>query len=289
MNRNFVLCTDTIIDTSEEFFTNNNIKPIEHGIVIDGKEIFDGFCKVITEHDIYKMLRDGKEISTVQGNIEQMYLNFEDAAKNGLDLLYICFSSALSGTFNTANMVARDTMEKYPECTIVVVDSKCAAAGQGLLVRDAINKKIAGASMQEIADMVEENRNKIHHVGFIDSLEHLKRGGRISKTSALVGGIVGIKPIVGVTADGSLENMAKARGITKAYQVLATHVQANLDEGEDVYISHCDNIEYAEHLKSLILEQTSAKNVYIYYLGNTIGCHVGPDSVFVFFKGKPRS
>lgn len=289
MNREFIICTDSIIDTSEEFFVNNNIKPIEHGIVIDGKEVFDGFCKVVTEHDIYKMLRDGKEISTVQGNIEQMYQIFNQAGENGTDVLYICFSSTLSGTFNTANMVAKDVMEKYPDCTIKVVDTKCAAAGQGILVRRSIDKKNQGATIDDIIGYIEEECEYINHIGFIDSLDHLKRGGRISKTTALIGGIVGIKPIISVTSGGVLEQVAKARGIAKAYQYIIDKMKENLIEGEDVYISHCDNLENAEQLKALILENTIAKNVHIYYLGNTIGCHLGPDSVIAFFKGKKRS
>lgn len=288
MNRDFVICTDAIIDTSEEFFINNNIKPIEHGIVIDEKEIFDGFCKSLTEHDIYKMLREGKQISTVQGNIEQMYKHCEDAAKDNLDLLYICFSSALSGTYNTACMVANDTMEKYPDCKITVVDTKCAAAGQGILVRDAVEMKKAGKSVEEIAKYIEDTRLKIHTFGFIDSLEHLKRGGRVSKTTALVGGIVGIKPIIGVNIDGAIDNISKARGLSKAFQFIIDRLNDNYVEGEDVYISHCDNLESAENLKAQILEKTKATNVHIYYLGNTIGCHVGPDSAIIFFKGKTR-
>lgn len=289
MNKDFIICCDTIIDTTEEFFIENNIKPIEHGIVIDGEEIFDGFCKTVTEKDIYKMLREGKEISTVQGNIAQMYKQFEESAEKGLDVLYICFSSALSGTYNTACMVARDVMEKYPDCNIIVVDTKCAAAGQGILVRKALDKKKSGMSMVDVAKFVELEREYIHHFGFIDSLEHLKRGGRVSKTTAFVGGIVGIKPIINVNKDGGIDNESKARGVSKAFQYIIDKLDANIIEDEDVYISHCDNIEYAEQLKTLILEKTIVKNVHIYYLGNTIGCHVGPDSVIIFFKGKTRT
>lgn len=288
MSKEFIICCDTIIDTNEAFFIENDIKPIEHGLVIDGKENFDGFCKNLTERQIYDMLRSGKEISTVQGNIEQMYNHFETAAESGKDALYICFSSALSGTYNTACMVANDVMEKFPERKILVVDTKSAAAGQGILVRKSLEMKQNGSSMEEIVTFVTKERDNIHHFGFIDNLEHLKRGGRISKTTAFVGGIVGIKPILKVTEDGYLVPFTKARGLNNAFKIVVDKINETYVDGETVYISHCDNLENAEQLRDIIIEKTKVSKIEIYYLGNTIGCHLGPDSVAVFYKGTKR-
>ena len=284
----YILCTDTIIDTNEEFFIKNNIKPIEHGLVVDGAEIFDGFCKTLTEDQIYKMLREEKVISTVQGNINQMYEHFRAALSNGKDLLYICFSSALSGTYNTALMVARDVMSEY-DGKIYVVDSKCAAAGQGILVRKAIEKMQNNVSIEDLVTFIELEREHIHHYAIIENLDHLKRGGRISKTSAFVGSLVGIKPLLHVTEEGSLIPFTKARGMNNAVKILITKINENIIDGEEIYISHCDNISLAEEMQKLILEQTNVKAVHINYLGNTIGCHLGPDALAVFFKGTKRA
>lgn len=284
-----LLLTDAIIDTNEEFFLENNIIPIEHGIIVDGEEIFDGFGKVLPPEKIYKMLKAGTMLSTVQGNINQMYAGFRKGAKDGQDMLYICFSSGLSGTYNTACMAAKDVLEECQNIKITVIDSKCAAAGQGILVRKALEKINAGASYEDVISFVEDEKNHIHHYCIIDNLEHLKRGGRVSATSAFVGGLVGIKPMLYVTRDGALVPYSKARGMHNAIKDVITKINDNIVEGEDVYVSHCDNLALAEDVKKAILEQTNVKNVHIAFLGNTIGCHTGPGSFVVFFKGNKRA
>lgn len=283
MNTNFIICSDSAIDCSEEFFVNNNIKAVEHGIVIDEQKIFDGFCKKITEHDIFKMLREGKNIYTLHGNEEQMYKYFEQAVSEKIDVLYICFASALSDTYEKAYSIAKEVMDKYPNSKITVVDSKCVGAGQGILLRKCLEKKAQGISYYEMVQYVMTEREYIHHYGVIDNLEFLKKDDKISKTTVFMGSIVGAKPIIHLAPSGKIEIVSKLRGVAKVNQFIIEQILEKCTD--EVYISHCDNLEYAENLKKLILEKTEIKNVNIYYLSNTISCHVGINAIAVYFKG----
>lgn len=284
----YIICTDSIIDAPESFFTENNIKIIEHGMVIDNKEIYDGFGKIVPFPDIYKKLRNGEKISTILGNVDQMHEHFSDALANNQDILYISFPSALSGTFDTANIIADDVRAIMPESTgrIFVIDGKCVGAGQGILIRNILEKKNLGISIENLIELIKEERNYIHHYAVIDNLDHLKRGGRISKASAFVGTLIGVKPILYVTSNGELVPFSKARGMTASFKVFIDKINENYINGGEIFVSHADNLKSALELKEMILKETQAKIVNIAYIGNTIGCHVGPGAVGVFFKGK---
>lgn len=285
--KDILLISDAIIDSNESFFKENDIVPIHHGVVVDDKELFDSFGEVLKPSEIYEKLRQGEMLSTVQGNIEQIYAAFNQAVTQGKDAIYIAFSSGLSGTYNTACMVAKDVMAENPGFNFKVVDTLSAGAGQGILVREALSLIKQGKDVFEIETQIIESRDYIHHFGVIDNLEHLKRGGRISKTAAMVGGLVGIKPMIAVTEKGTLEPYTKVRSKGKALAEFVSRVNENLTT-DTIYISHCDCEDFACEIKNTLLENTSVKNVHIEFLGNTIGCHVGPGAVAIFFKGKLR-
>jgi DegV family protein with EDD domain len=205
-------------------------------------------------------------------------------------VIYIGFSSALSETFNGSVLARNEIMEAEPEADITVIDSKSATAGQGLLVYYACEMLKQGKSKQEIVDWIEANKLKVNHWFTTDSLEHLKRGGRISATSAAIGGLLEVKPVLHVSSDGSLNVVKKVRGRKKSIRTLFEEYKTRAIKPEEqmIYIVHGDCIEDAEYLKSLILSETTHKDIVINSLGPVIGTHTGPDMVGVFFLGKER-
>ena len=208
----------------------------------------------------------------------------------GEDVLAIAFTSGLSTTYQSAVIAAEDMREKYPERKINVVDSLCAALGQGLLIWYACNKRDEGMSLDELTAWVEENKLHICHWVTVDDLSHLKRGGRISATTALVGTMLNIKPIIHVNDEGKLISVGKIRGRKAAIEHIASKV-GELGEGYDnetCFVVHGDCEDDANVLAEIIKEKYGVKNVHIGYLGPVIGAHTGPGVLAVFFMGRHR-
>ncbi|MBQ7231558.1 MAG: DegV family protein, partial [Oscillospiraceae bacterium] len=199
----------------------------------------------------------------------------------------ICFSSGLSTTYQSAVIAADELREAYPDRKINVVDSLCAALGQGLLVWHACRKRDAGESLEDVAAWVEANKLNVCHWVTVDDLFHLKRGGRVSATTALVGSMLNIKPIIKVDDNGKLLNVAKARGRKAAMDTLAKKVGEASDK-DTVFIAHGDCLADAEALAETIKAKHGVKNVHIGYVGAVIGAHTGPGVLVVFFMGQKR-
>ncbi len=281
------IVADATCDLGEKYFLDNGVKPILHGISYGDKEIFDTFGKSLSTKEIYYMLRNGTMFSTLQGRMDEMYSVFEEAVSNGYDVLYVCFTSGLSGTYNTACMVARDVMNKLGG-KIEIFDTKCAALGHGILVKRAYELSQTMDDISEIAKILDEEKDYIHHYAIIDNLDHLRRGGRISSTSALVGTVVGIKPIVAVTSEGKLEPFTKVRGMNNGVKFFIEKINEHADETSEIYISHADNEALSEKIEASIKENTKVTKVYSEYLGSIIGSHVGPGAIVVCFKAKNK-
>ena len=215
---------------------------------------------------------------------------FRSFVSKGDSVIYIGFSSALSETFNGSVLARNEIIEANPQADITVIDSKSASVGQGLLVYYACEMLKQGKSKQEIVDWIESNKLKVNHWFTIDNLEHLKRGGRISATSAAIGGLLEVKPVLNVSNDGSLNVVKKIRGRKKSIKTLFEEYKTRAIKPEEqrIYITHGDCIEDAEYLKSLILSETTPKDIVINSLGPIIGTHTGPGMVGVFFLGKER-
>ena len=240
--------------------------------------------------DLYAGLRAGEVSTTAAVNPEQWTEAMEPVLKADEDVLVLAFSSGLSTSYQSAEIAAGDLREQYPDRTILVVDSLCASLGQGLLAYYACKKRDEGLGLQELYQWLLNNRLHLCHWFTVDDLMYLKRGGRISAATAIMGTMLSIKPVLHVDDEGHLVNVGKARGRRASIQAMAKKV-GELAEGYDnsvMFISHGDCLEDAEYLRSLLESQYGVKEVYINYVGAVIGSHSGPGTLALFFMGQHR-
>ena len=240
--------------------------------------------------DMYAGLRAGEAASTAAVNPQQWEEALEPLLAAGEDVLILAFSSGLSTTYQSACIAAKEMRERFPERTILVVDSLCASLGQGLLAYYAAKKRDEGLTLEELKTWLESNRLHLCHWFTVDDLMYLKRGGRISATTAILGTMLSIKPILHVDDEGHLVSVGKARGRKASIAALADKA-AELGKNYDnpvMFISHGDCREDAEALAKLLKERCGVKEVYINYVGAVIGSHSGPGTLALFFLGEHR-
>lgn len=210
------------------------------------------------------------------------------------EILYLAFSSGLSGTCGNIGMAARELMEEHPRVKIRVVDSLSASMGEGLFVHKAVRMRDAGKSMEETARWLEEHVLNFTHVFTVDDLYHLYRGGRVSRTAAVLGSMISIKPKLHVDDEGHLILIGKVRGRKKSLSALVDYMEEKMgswaeENREDcVFISHGDALEDAEYVRDLIKERFGFRNFLISHIGPTIGAHSGPGTIALFFMGESR-
>ncbi|MBO5106564.1 MAG: DegV family protein [Clostridia bacterium] len=238
----------------------------------------------------YDMARKKEPLSTTLASPELCEQVFERVLSSGSDLIYIGFSSGLSGTYQVAHTMLEDLKEKYPERKIYDVDSLAASLGQGLLVHYAVNKKNEGATIEELYDWLMENRLKLCHWFTVDDLFYLKRGGRVSGTAAVMGTVLSIKPVMHVDDNGKLIPKAKVIGRKRAIEAMVEKMKETaINPAEQtVFISHGDCVEDAELLADLVKKELNVKEVFIHYIEPVIGCHSGPGTLALFFMGTRR-
>ena len=285
----YQIITDSCCDLTQQMLTELNVLCVPLTVIYNG-ENHDNFSDEAQVKIFYDQLRQGVTATTAAANPEGWARVMEPVLKQGKDILILTFSSGLSTTCQSAMIAAKELREAYPERSIQVVDTLAAALGQGLLVWYACKKRDEGLSLEELTAWVEENKLHLAHWVTVDDLAHLKRGGRISATTALVGTMLNIKPIIHVDNDGHLINTAKARGRKAATEYIAAKL-GELGEGYDnetVFIAHGDCPEDAANLESLVKEKYGVKHVYTGYVGPVIGAHTGPGVLVVFFMGKHR-
>lgn len=283
--REFVISADSTVDLPKQFLEEKQVPVVSLSYIIDGATYKDG--EGLTSKEFYDKIREGAMPTTSQVNPEQARDLFEPILKEGKDILHIAFTSGLSGTYNSCRIAAEELSEEYPDRNIVVIDSLCAASGGGLLLYKALELKEQGKSFDEIATWVEENKLHVCHDVTVDDLFHLHRGGRVSKTSAVLGTIIKIKPIIHVNDEGKLIVIGKERGRKKALQTLVERM-AEKSRGFDndiVMITHGDALEDAEYVKGLIQERFGITNIMINPLGTVIGSHTGPGVISIFYMG----
>lgn len=240
--------------------------------------------------DFYQRMRKGGVSKTSAINVDAFKERFALYLQKGLDILYIGFSSGLSTTVNSARIAADELKESYPDRKIIIVDSLCASAGEGLLVYLTVKKKLDGAAIEEAAKFAEDTKLHICHWFTVDDLVYLKRGGRISPTVAFVGGLLGVKPVLHVDNDGHLVNVTKTRGRLNSINALADkYDELCLDkENGTVFISHGDCIEDAERLAGILKKRHGVRVDITTYVGPVIGAHSGPGTLALFFVGRER-
>lgn len=284
------IITDSACDLSREYIDNNNIGLLSLVLNLNEEVIKDDLGKTLSYKDFYGQMREGATPTTSQVNAHEFEEEFIKHVKNGDSIICITISSALSGTFNSANIARNNILEEYPDANILLVDSLSVTSGQGLLVMKACEMRARGLSAEEIVTWLEENKTKVIHSFVVDSLNHLKRGGRISATTAAIGGLLNIKPSLYIDDDGKVMQGEKIKGKKKVLRFLANEVKEKAINSEDetLYICHGDCLEDAETLKNMILEEIKFKNIVINYVGNVIGAHAGPGVLAVLFLGKNR-
>lgn len=282
------IVTDTCCDFPQNMYDELKLSVIPLSVNYQGKEhssYTDAWLK-----ELYAGLRTGESATTSAANPEGWANVMEPILAAGEDVLTLAFSSGLSTTYQSAVIAATELQEKYPDRNIRVVDTLCASMGQGLLVWYACKKRDAGMELDALADWCEKNKMNLCHWFTVDDLMYLKRGGRVSAATALVGTMLQIKPVLHVDDAGKLISVSKVRGRKASIEALAKKV-AELGlpgENDTAFISHGDCLEDAQYLASILKEKYGVKEVIISYVGAVIGSHAGPGTVALFFLGEHR-
>lgn len=287
----YVITCSSTADLPTEFAKEHNITVLPYQFFMDGKEYYDDQGVSISTHDFYEKVRAGSMPTTSMVNAERYVAFFTPFLEAGQDVLHLEFSSGLSGSFDNAVMVAEQLMQKYPERTVKVVDSLSASRGYGLFVHLVTLKKEEGATLEEAYTYAEELKWKITHWFAVESLEHLRRGGRVSRASAFLGTMLNIKPVLAFNNEGKIIPVEKIRGRKKSLIEMVNKMEEDIDnpDGQIVYIGHGDAPEEAEYVAGLIRERfPTIKETLINYTGPVIGTHSGPGTVNIHYVGKQR-
>ena len=282
----YQIITDSCCDFTEAQYKEYDVVSVPLTVTYNG-ENHENFSRPEDVKAFYDQLRTGVMATTAAVNPDGWANAMEPALKAGKDVLVLAFSSGLSTTYQSAVIAAKELQEVYPHRTIRVVDTLCAALGQGLLVWYAAQKRDEGMTIDELTAWVEANKLNICHWVTVDDLSHLKRGGRISATTAIVGTMLNIKPIIFVDNDGHLINSAKVRGRKAALEYLVKKQQETGTEQDTVFIAHGDCPEEAAALEAQ-LRQRGVQDILTGYVGPVIGAHTGPGVLVLFFLGTHR-
>lgn len=289
--KDYVIITDSCCDLTAALADSAELTVIPLLLTLEGKEyhnFLDG--REIDNKAFYDKLRAGSTATTAAINPDVFTTVFEETLKAGKDILYLGFSSGLSSTYHASTLAAEELAAQYPDSKIYCVDTLAASMGQGLLVYLAAQKKKEGATIEEVRDYIEQNKLHLCHWFTVDDLNHLKRGGRVSATTALVGTMLNIKPILHVDDEGHLINVGKVRGRKASIESMLTHMKESAinPSEQTVFISHGDCEEDALTLKKMVEKEFSPKQIEINTIGPVIGAHSGPGTLALFFLGDKR-
>lgn len=282
---NVTILTDSACDLTETYYKAYNIKMIPLTVHLHEKDFQDGID--ISPKTVYDAMREGNHTKTSQVSMEAFRTIFASYAEANKPLVYLAFSSELSGTYQTAKMIEQEIKETYPHAPLHIIDTKCASIGFGLVVLRAAKLAQAGATVQEILDMATYHAEHMEHIFTVDDLEYLYRGGRVSKTAAFVGTLLKIKPLLHVD-DGKLIPIEKIRGSKKVLNRMLEVMEARgVDfKNQVIGISHGDDMHKAEQLARMIQERFGPKEIIIEMVGSVIGAHAGPGTLALFFLNK---
>lgn len=287
----YIILTDSSVDYTPELAEELDVHILPLAYLMDGKTYLNHpDHRDMPIEELYARLRAGTVVTTNAVNLSQFVEAAEPFLKAGTDVLIISFSSGLSSTYASAKMAAEELSEAYPQRKICAVDTLAASLGQGLLVWYAAKKRLAGASFEEVRDWVEENKLHMCHWFTVDDLHFLKRGGRISAATAVVGSLLSIKPVLHMDDEGHLVSVSKARGRKASLVAMADKVGelAIEPEKQTMFISHGDCLEEARFLADLVKERYGVKEIFINFVGPVIGAHSGPGTIALFFLGVHR-
>lgn len=276
---------DSACDLPKSYYEKNPVTLIPLRVHIDETAYLD--MMTIDSTQVYSEIRQGKQPKTSQASPEQFLTLFEELAHSGEEGLYIAFSSELSGTHNTAVMIRDQVKEEHPNFKLTIIDSKCASLGYGLLIKEAVRLQKLGEPVERIAEIVSFKAAHMEHLFTVEDLDYMARGGRVSKTSAIIGGLLNIKPLLHVE-NGKLVPIEKLRGRKK---VLKRILEIMEERGERLHeqtiaISHGDDEAFALEMKAMIEDTFHPKQIEIHLIGSVIGAHVGPGTLGVYFSNQ---
>lgn len=286
----FVIITENTCDLPQQYFKEHNIVNLPLTFTLDGVEYDGSFENSPTAKEFYNKLRDGKSSKTAQSTPERALACYKRIIKENPSFLHISFSSGLSGSYQSATIALAELKEENAEVDGYLVDSLCASLGQGLLVDFAVKKRAEGFSAKEVRDELEKIKLKLCHYFTVDDLNHLYRGGRVSKTAAVFGTMLGIKPVMHVDNEGHLIPIGKVRGRKNSLDELVKKMGTKLSTYENpyVFISHGDCLADAKYVSDEVEKAFGIKAHIINDVGAVIGSHSGPGTVALFFFGKDR-
>lgn len=293
MSEYIISCCSTA-DLTVEHFNERNIRYLCFHYELDGKPYLDDLGQSMSMEDFYQAMVDGADTKTSQINAEEYEAHFRKYLEAGKDVIHLTLSSGISGSINSALVAKANLEEEYPDRKLYVVDSLAASSGFGLLVDKLADLRDEGMGIDELYDWVESNKRRLNHWFFSTDLTFYIKGGRVSKTAGIVGGILGICPLLNVDKEGRLIPRMKIKGKKKVYKAIVSKMEELADNGYDyadkVYLCHSNCIEDAKQVASLVEEKFSniKGRIEINNIGTTIGSHTGPGTVALFFWGQER-
>lgn len=287
----FVILTDSATDFSAKMVRESGVSVIPLSVTVQGRTYLDD--PIHRELDpvlFYDMLRAGELATTASLNVASYTDAAEPILQQGRDILILAFSSGLSATYNSSVIAVEELREQYPDRSIYTVDTLCASLGQGLLVWLAAQEQKKGRSIEEVRDWVEEHKLHLCHQFTVNDLHFLKRGGRVTATTAVVGSMLHIKPVLHVDNEGHLINVGKARGRNASLKALVDRMEQTVtEEGKQtVFISHGDCLDDAEAVAAMVRERFGTQDIRISDVGPVIGAHSGPGTLALFYLGTER-
>lgn len=288
--RDFVISTDTTAGLPQEYLTKNNIEVHPLHYIIDGVEYGIDLDRELTDKEFYDSIRAGKMPTTSATSPEYIGKLMRRQVSEGFDILHIGFSSGLSSSFEHASLCAEEIMQENPDCKIRVVDSLSAECGQALLVYKAVELKKQGKTLDEIGDWLEENKHHMVVHFTVEDLFHLVRGGRLAKSTAIIGTALNIQPILHVDEEGKLANIGKVRGRKKAMKTLVDAIEEN-SAGWDkdcIFLSHSDAREEIDIVRSMIKEKYPDAHIMTLSVSPTVGAHTGAGVLVVAYFGNKK-
>ncbi|MCA1031026.1 DegV family protein [Bacillus timonensis] len=279
---NVRILTDSASDLPLSFYNENDVTLLPLGVHIDDQNFED--LTTITPTEVYNVIREGKQPKTSQVSPALFKEVFTQLAKDQQPSIYLTFSSELSGTYQTALLMKTEVEEEYPDLNLTIIDSKCASLGLGLVVKHAAELAQEGLPKEEILQSIQHDISHMEHLFTVEDLEYLARGGRVSKASAYIGGLLNIKPLLHVE-DGKLIPIEKIRGKKKLMKRIIELMKERGDnlEEQTIGISHGDDEALANEIKTQIEETLGCKSFFINTIGAAIGSHVGPGTLAIFF------
>lgn len=288
--RDFVITTDSNSDLPEEYITENQIGIIPHYYDLDGITYGDEIN--LTPKQFYDKMREGKMPTTMASNPAVILDTFRKYAEDGLDILHLSFSAALSGGCSNVMAGGREVAEEYKESNIIVIDTCNVSLCQGMIVMKAVELKKAGKSIEEVAQWIRDHLQNFCVQFTVDDLFHLNRGGRISKTTAIMGTVINVKPILYVNEGGALLPLSKVRGRKRALSTIVDNMEERMgtfkDNIELICIVHGDSLEDARYVEELIKSRFQPKNIIINTISPSIGAHSGPGAIGICFMGERK-